>query len=191
MVKITRTSTKYPSPTEEFLPYGNVALCFPCLPQEQRRVLQSTGTNLLPRIVCMGAVASAQGGVHRFWLEERTTFSTDFSGNRALATSEYSSCISHPVSSRLPLVPAPALLPADNSLPSHCHVRCFKGKLHSISVRTCQLRHKENSRGQVLKDGEEIYGCSLLVLCPTHFCVHLAQEQKGFFFRYLHENLSL
>lgn len=66
MVKITRTSTKYPSPTKEFLPYGNVALCFPCLSQEQRCVLQSTGTNLLPHLVYTVAVASAWEGARRF-----------------------------------------------------------------------------------------------------------------------------
>lgn len=180
MVKIARTNTKYPSPTEEFLPYGNVALCFPCLSQEQRRVLQSTGTNLLPQLVCTVAVAFAQGGVRRFCLGKRKTFSTDLSGNCALATFEYSSCIFHPISSRLLLVPVPALPPADNSFPSRCHIRCFKGKLNSIAVRTCQLRHKGNARGQVLKDGKEIYRCSLLVLCPTHFCMPLTQELKIF-----------
>jgi len=58
MVKITSTSTKYPSPTKEFLPYGNVALCFPSLSQEQRSVLQSTGTKLLPQLLCTVVVVS-------------------------------------------------------------------------------------------------------------------------------------
>lgn len=161
MVKITRTSTKYPSPTKEFLPYGNVALCFPCLSQEQRNMSQSTGTNLSPQLLCTVAVASAQGGVHRFWPGERQTFSTDFSGNCALTTSENSSCMVHPISTWLLLVPAPALPPsfADNSLPFCHHIRCFKGKRKSVAVRTCQLRHKVNSGGHVLKDGKNIYRC--------------------------------
>lgn len=67
MVKITRTSTKYPSPTDEFLPCGYVALCFPCISPKQRHKLHSMGTNLLPQLIYRVVFGSARGGVHRFF----------------------------------------------------------------------------------------------------------------------------
>lgn len=78
MVKITRTSTKYPSPTEEFLPYGNVALCFLCLSLEHR------DSSLAPAWLCAGGCLCT---TRASWILSRgkETFSTEFSGNCTVA----------------------------------------------------------------------------------------------------------
>lgn len=154
---------------------------FLVFPRSRGARCRARGLISCPGYSAPGRLPPHEEGFLDFGLEERKTFSTDFSGSCAPATFEYSSCIFHPTSSPPPLVPVPALLPAVASLPARCRIRLFKGKLHSVAARTCQSRHKGNSRGQVLKDGKEIYRCSQLVRCPTHFCVPLAQELKLFF----------
>lgn len=140
MVKITRTSTKYPPPPKSFYLMVMLLFVFPAFPR-------STGTPLLPQPGSVLVAASARGRLHRFFSRGKETFSTEFSGNCTVVTLEY--FLSHLLSTAART--SPSFAPSRH-LP-------FKGKLEYVTVRTWQVRHKQNSGGQILQDGKEIYRC--------------------------------
>lgn len=132
-------------------------------------MLQSTGTRLLPQLAHAMVAAPERERIHRFWLglSQRNSSPSDFSGNSApwppLKTPAVF-FIPSPLDCHLhqsQLCP-----PVHNSPFSStfcCHVLGFQGKLKSAAARTCHRKHKENSRGQVPKDGREIYRSLLLI----------------------------